>query len=82
VARRIFIQDNPSLQTVKIGVFLNFQGRTALRYQHYFSFDTEEHDLILYDNQGEKIGLTNAVSMINSISETLKLNIANDALDV
>ena len=83
VARRIFIQDNPAIQTVKIGVYLTYQGRTSLRYQHLFSFDSEEHELILYDNQPEKSGLTNAISMINTgISETLRLNIANDPLDV
>ena len=54
-----------------------------MRYQHLFSFDAEEQDLILYDNQAEKMGLENAISMItNGISETLRLNIASDPLDV
>ena len=57
-ARRVFVADNPSVETLKISVFLNYQGRSALRYRHTFAFDTEEQGWFLYDDQTAKAGLT------------------------
>jgi len=49
-ARKIYIGDNPQSETVRINVFLNYQGRSALRYRYNFSFDPEEQERILFDD--------------------------------
>ena len=82
-ARRIFIGDNPECETVKISVFLNYQGRSSLRYKHNYSCDAEEIDRFLFDDPAKKAGLTQGVQMItNEITETLKLNLGSDGLTV
>ena len=82
-ARRIFVADNPNCETLKISVFLTYQGRSALRHKHTFAFDTEEQDRLLFDDVATKAGLSQGVNMINNeITETLRLNLGNDALNL
>ena len=82
-ARRIFIGDNLQLETVKISVHLNYQGRSAMRYRHTFAYDPEEHDRMLFDDQAGKTGLTQACSMIGeAITETLRQNLGDMPLDL
>lgn len=82
-ARRIFIGDNAQLETVRISVFLNYQGRSAMRYRHTFAFDPEEQDRLLFDDQAAKQGLSQACSMIGeAITHTLKTNMGDQPLDI
>ena len=82
-ARRIFVADNPQCETLRISVFLNYQGRSALRFKHNFSFDTEEQDRFLFDNPATKSGLSQGAHMIgNEITETLRLNLGSDPLNI
>ena len=82
-ARRIFIGDNSACETLKISVFLTYQGRSALRYKHTFAFDSEEQERLLFDDPAAKAGLNQGVNMIcNEITETLRLNLGNDALNL
>ena len=82
-ARRVFIGDNPSCETVKICVYLIYQGRSALRYKHTFAFDTEEQGRFLYDDQANKAGLSQGILMIsNELTDTLRLNLGPDALNL
>lgn len=77
-ARRIFIGDDPKCETVKIGVWLNYQGRSALRYNYNFAFDPEEQERMLFDDQTAKSGLTQAVNMIGeAITHTVRLNLGS-----
>lgn len=48
-AKRVFLLENPLYQTVKVSVYMSFQGRTELRYSHILAFDPEEQDKFLYD---------------------------------
>jgi len=83
-ARRVFIGgDNPSSETLRISVYLYFHGRSGLRYQYYFSYDPEEQNLILYDDQDNKTGLTQGADMISrTITDTIRLNLGARALDI
>jgi len=82
-ARRIFVADNPLCETLRISVFLNYQGRSSLRFKYNFSFDTEEQDRFLFDDPAAKTGLSQGVQMIgNEITETLRLNLGSDALNL
>ena len=75
--------DNPQCETLKISVFLNYQGRSALRHRHTFAFDTEEQERLLFDDPAAKSGLNQGVNMIcNEITETLRLNLGSDALNL
>ena len=77
-ARRIFIGDDPKCETVRIGVWLNYQGRSALRYSYNFAFDPEEQERMLFDDQAAKSGLTQAVNMIGeAITHTIRLNMGS-----
>jgi len=65
VAKRVFLLDNPLYQTLKISVYLHFQGRSALRYTHILAYDPEEQDKFLYDSK-EKSGLDFACHLVNT----------------
>lgn len=79
----MFLGDSTATQSVKISVFLTYKGRTSLRYKHTVSYDEQEHDLILFDNQEQKSGLVQGCGMIsNEITETLRLNIQNEPLNL
>ena len=82
-ARRVFLNDNTAAQSVRINVFLTYKGRTSLRYKHIVGYDNEEHDLLLFDNHEQKSGLNQGCGMIsNEITETLRLNIQNEPLNL
>ena len=82
-ARRVYLSDNPATQSVKIGVYLTYKGRTCLRYKHTVSYDMEEQDLILFDDQEQKTGMNKGCGMIsNEMTETLRLNVANEPLNL
>lgn len=81
-ARRIFIGDNPNSETLRISVFLSYQGRSCMRYKHNFAFDTEELDRFLFDDPTSKSGHLQGVQMIsNEITDTLRLNLGSDGLN-
>jgi len=82
-ARRIFVADSPQCESLKINVFLTYQGRSALRYSHNFAFDPEEVNRFLFDDTASKSGLNTGVSMIGKeITETLRMNLGSDPLDI
>lgn len=82
-ARRIFAADNPQIETLRISVFLTYQGRSALRHQFNFGFDPEELDYFLFDDPVNKAGLANGVSVIgNELTETLRMNLGMDPLNL
>lgn len=41
-ARRINLYEGLGNQTLKLSVFMNFQGRSEMRYQHILAYDPEE----------------------------------------
>ena len=82
-ARRIFVGDNLQCETIRISVHLNYQGRSAVRYRYNFSFDPEELERILFDDQATKTGLKQGINMIGeAITETLRMNLGSMALDI
>ena len=79
----MFIADNPQCETLKISVFLNYQGRSSIRHKHAFAFDAEEQDRLLFDDPADESGLNQGINMIcNEITETLRLNLGSDALNL
>lgn len=64
-ARRVYLQESPTLQTFQIQVYMGYQGRVGLRYKHTFSYDQEELGTMLFDNEGEKTGLSKTCELIN-----------------
>ena len=41
-ARRVFLNDNPMMPSIKIHVYLNYQGSVRLAHTHLFAYDEEE----------------------------------------
>ena len=77
------MNENLQVQTLEIGVWLSYQGRSALRYRYNFSYDPEEIDRIMFDDPQAKDGLTQAVSMISqALTHTIKLNLGMQPLDL
>ena len=64
-AKKVYVQNQLNKYTLKIDVFLNFKGRSSLRYQHTYAFDPEEWDKMLYDEAGQT-GLKTAIKLINT----------------
>ncbi len=58
-------------KTLKLKCFLNYQGRSELRYTHTLAFDTDKQDQFLFDNVESKEGLEQAIEMINTEINTL-----------
>ena len=83
-ARRVFIGgESSSTETLRIDVYLTYHGRSGLRYQYYFSFDPEEQNRILYDDQASKTGFSQAIDMINNaVTETIRANLGFSGLDL
>jgi hypothetical protein len=62
-----------------VQVFLNYQGRTEMRYDHILTYDQDEHEKqFLYDNKSERTGLDSACKIINNeLSIALKGTLLN-----
>ncbi|CDW78142.1 ankyrin repeat family protein [Stylonychia lemnae] len=65
-ARKTFLYETSTNQTLKLQVYLNFQGRSDIRYTHILAYDPEEQDKFLFDNKAEKTGLEHACDIINN----------------
>jgi len=67
VAKKICLQESANVHTLKLQVFLNYQGRTEMRYEHVFTYDQDEHEkTFIYDNKAERQGLENACNIIDN----------------
>ena len=84
MAKRVYIQESVTVQALKVQVYLNYQGRTEMRYEHVLTFDQDEHEKqFLYDNKTERTGLNNVCSLINGeISKLLKGTLLNGMTQV
>ena len=57
-AKKVCLQETPTVQSLKVQVWLNYQGRTEMRYEHILTYDQDEHEKnFLYDNKADKTGL-------------------------
>lgn len=41
-ARRVFLADQMTCQSIRVDVYLAYQGRVGLRYKHTFAYDPEQ----------------------------------------
>lgn len=65
-ARKVYLNDNPLQQSLKVHVYLNYQGVTRLAHTHTFAYDEEERNHFLFNSPDTKQGLTFACQMITT----------------
>lgn len=66
VAKKTILQETPTIQALKLQVYMNYQGRSDMRFEHILTFDQDEHEKqFLYDNKADKTGLDAAIRIIN-----------------
>ena len=68
------------MQSVKVQVWLNYQGRSEMRYEHILTYDQDEHEKsFLYDNKAERLGLEAAIVLINNdVNRVLNAMVIDD----
>jgi enolase len=66
-AKKVVLLETPTVQSLKLQVWLNYQGRTEMRYEHILTYDQDEHEKqFIYDNKTERTGLDTAIKIINN----------------
>ena len=82
-ARRTFLNDDLSMPTLRVDVYLSHKGRCIMAHRHIFAYDEEERDQWLWDYPEEKMGLNKACALINGeLSENCRTMIGNEALTI
>ncbi len=67
VAKKVCLQETLNVHSLKLQVFLNYQGRTEMRYEHILTYDQDEHEKsFIYDNKADRTGLEQACNLINN----------------
>lgn len=80
-ARRIYLNDNPNNQSIKLNVYLTYQGQCRLANTVVFAYDEDEKSHFLFG--ADKSSLQDACNMITKqFTSLLKSNMANDPLTV
>lgn len=73
-ARRVFLNDNPLNASIRINVYLNYQGMSRLANTVTFGYDEEEKNHFVFNDAANKSGLQNACTMIQKTFTTLLQN--------
>jgi len=82
-ARRVYLNDNMVAQSIKLNVYLAYQGQVRLANTVTFAYDEEEKGHFLFNNAETKSGLSNACSMIGKeFTSVIKANMGNEGLTV
>ena len=74
LAKKVCLQELPNVHSIKVQVWLNYQGRSEMRYEHILTYDQDEHEkTFLYDNKQERVGVDQAIALINNdVNRVLK----------
>lgn len=82
-ARRVYLTENTSVQSLKIHVYLSYQGQTRMAHTHIFSYDEEERGHFIFNNAEQKTGLQQSAQLItNDFTKCLRAQMGTDGLDV
>ena len=82
-ARRVYLTENTSICSLKILVYLSYQGQTRMAHTHYFSYDEEERGHFIFDNQEARTGLQKSAQIItNDFTKCLRAQLGSEGLDV
>lgn len=73
-ATRVYLTDDPKSISLKLNVFLTYQGRTELRHCHYHTYDADEVEEFQFDNPAEQTGLKQTCEIINNEINSLFKN--------
>lgn len=80
-ARRVYLADKPDNQTIKLNVYLTYQGVSRLANTVVFAYDEEEKSHFLFN--ADKQGLSQACETITkTFTGVLKSNMGTDPLTV
>jgi hypothetical protein len=82
-ARRVFLADSVTCQSIRIDVYCAYQGRVGLRYKHTFCYDLEQQETMIFDSEEEKSGCKQMCDIINGkLSEFLFERLNGRSLDL
>ena len=60
-----------TVETLKIDVHLNYQGKSRCYYSYLFTYNESEKPLMTWDNEEEQTGMQTACDIINGLSDAL-----------
>lgn len=74
----------PNVHSIKVQVWLNYQGRSEMRYEHILTYDQDEHEKTFqYDNKQERVGVDQAIALINNdVNRVLKGIVIDDFIKI
>jgi hypothetical protein len=80
-ARRVHLNDNPNIQSIKLNVYLTYQGQSRLANTVVFAYDEDEKNHFLFSQPETKSGLQASCNMITkTFTAVLRDNLGNEPL--